>query len=178
MPILSRPKATGIEPFKNSKGLDSPWLKAIKDFNLSFLPSSLGVRFDLDRSFGKNVYRNDGFESAPNYLKYFTFNRQYNMRWNISKGLSLEYNALAYAIIDEPEGEGDSVNTEIKKNLKNFGRMKNFDQRITLNYTVPLDKFPLTDWLGADYRYQVNYNWRAGPLNRPDDLNISWRFTR
>ena len=83
------PKATGIEPFKNSKGLDSPWLKAIKDFNLSFLPSSLGVRFDLDRSFGKNVYRNDGFESAPNYLKYFTFNRQYNLRWNISKGLSL-----------------------------------------------------------------------------------------
>ena len=166
------PKATGIEPFKNSKGLDSPWLKAIKDFNLSFLPSSLGVRFDLDRSFAKNVYRNDGFESAANYMKYFTFNRQYNLRWNISKGLSLEYNALAYAIIDEPEGEGDSVNNEIKKNLKNFGRMKNFDQRMTLNYTVPLDKFPLTDWLGADYRYQVNYNWRAGPLNRPDDLNI------
>jgi cell surface protein SprA len=166
------PKATGIEPFKNSKGLSSPWLKAIKDFNLSFLPSSLGVRFDLDRSFGKNVYRNDGFESAPNYLKYFTFNRQYNLRWNISKGLSLEYNALAYAVIDEPEGEGDSVNTEIKKNLKKFGRMKNFDQRLTLNYTVPLDKIPVTDWLGADYRYQVNYNWRAGPLNRPDDLGV------
>jgi cell surface protein SprA len=166
------PKATGVEPFKNSKGLSSPWLKAIKDFNLSFLPSSLGVRFDLDRSFGKNVYRNDGFLSAPNYLKYFTFNRQYNLRWNISKGLSLEYNALAYAIIDEPEGEGDSVNSEIKKNLKNFGRMKNFDQRFTINYAIPLDKIPLTDWLGADYRYQVNYNWRAGPLNHPDDLNI------
>ena len=42
-----------------------------------------------------------------------------------------------------------------------------------LNYAVPLDKIPVTDWLGADYRYQVNYNWRAGPLNRPDDLNIS-----
>lgn len=166
------PKATGIEPFKNAKGLSSPWLKPIKDFNLSFLPSSLGVRFDLDRSFGKNVYRNDGFESAPNYLKYFTFNRQYNMRWNISKGLSLEYNALAYAVIDEPDGEGDSVNTEIKKNLKKFGRMKNFDQRITMNYTIPLDKIPVTDWLGADYRYQVGYNWRAGPRNRPDDLNI------
>jgi cell surface protein SprA len=164
------PKATGVEPFKNSKGLSSPWLKVIKDFNLSFLPSSLGVRFDLDRSFGKNVYRNDGFLSTPNYLKYFTFNRQYNMRWNISKGLSLEYNALAYAIIDEPDGEGDSVNTEIKKNLKNFGRMKNFDQRITLNYAIPLDKIPVTEWLGADYRYQVNYNWRAGPRNRPDNI--------
>ncbi len=27
------PKGSGIEPFKNSKGLKSPWLKAIKDFN-------------------------------------------------------------------------------------------------------------------------------------------------
>lgn len=166
------PKATGLEPFKNSKSLSSPWLKAIKDFNFSFLPSSLGVRFDLDRAFGKNVYRNDGFESAPNYLKYFTFNRQYNMRWNLSKSLSFEYSALVNTIIDEPDGEGDSVRSEIKKNLKDFGRMKNFDQRMTLNYTLPLDKFPITDWLGADYRYQVNYNWRAGPRNRPDALNI------
>jgi len=166
------PKATGIEPFKNSSALSSPWLKAIKDFNFSFLPSSLGVRFDLDRSFGKNVYRNDGFESAPNYLKYFTFNRQYNLRWNLSKSLSFEYTALANSIIDEPEGEGDSVRTEIIKNLKNFGRMKNFDQRFTVNYTIPLDKFPVTDWLGADYRWQASYNWRAGPLNRPDDEHV------
>ncbi|MEJ7647263.1 MAG: cell surface protein SprA [Chryseolinea sp.] len=166
------PKATGIEPFKNSTRFSSPWLKAVKDFNFSLLPSSLGVRFDLDRAFGKNIYRNDGFESAPNYLKYFTFNRQYNMRWNLTKGLSLEYNALAYSVIDEPPGEGDSVNTEIKRNLKNFGRMKNFDQRITANYTIPLDKLPVTDWLGADYRYQVSYNWRAGPLNQDDALQI------
>lgn len=166
------PKATGIEPFKNSTGLNSPWLKPIKDFNLSFLPSSLGVRFDLDRSFGKNIYRNDGFESEPNYLKYFTFNRQYNLRWNISKSLTFEYNALANAVIDEPEGEGDTVRTTIIKNLKNFGRMKNFDQRFTFNYAIPLDKIPVTDWLGADYRWQASYNWRAGPVNRPDDLNV------
>jgi cell surface protein SprA len=166
------PKAVGIEPFKDAKGLSSPWLKAIKDFNLSFLPSSLGVRFDLDRSFGKNIYRNDGFNSDPNYLKYFTFNRQYNMRWNISKSLSFEYNALANAIIDEPEGEGDTVRSTIIKNLKKLGRMKNFDQRFTVNYTIPLDKFPITEWLGADYRWQASYNWRAGPLNHPDDLNI------
>jgi cell surface protein SprA len=166
------PKATGIEPFKNSQGLTSPWLKVIKDFNVSFLPSSLGVRFDLDRSFGKNIYRNDGFESEPNYLKYFTFNRQYNLRWNIAKSLSFEYSALANAIIDEPDGEGDSVNTVIKENLKKFGRMKNYDQRMTLNYALPLDKFPITDWLSADYRYQVSYNWRAGPRNQPDDLKI------
>lgn len=166
------PKATGIEPFKDAKGLSSPWLKLIKDFNFSFLPSSLGVRFDLDRSFGKNVYRNDNFISDPNYVKYFTFNRQYNLRWNFSKNLSFDYTSRAYSIIDEPDGEGDSVRSEIIKNLKKFGRMKNFDQSLTLNYTVPLDKIPVTDWLGADYRYQVRYEWRAGPLDKPDRGDI------
>jgi cell surface protein SprA len=43
---------------------------------------------------------------------------------------------------------------------------------MTLNYALPLDKLPITDWLGADYRYQVSYNWRAGPRNQPDALKI------
>jgi cell surface protein SprA len=170
------PKATGIEPFKNAKALKSPYFKLIKDFNISLLPSNLSVRGDVDRSFSKKVYRNSGGayglynDSPPNFLKYFTFNRQYSMRWNISRGLSFEYNARAGAIIDEPAGElktkeeRDSVIT----NIKNLGRMKNFDQSVTVNYTIPLDKIPLTDWLGAEYRYQTAYNWKAGPVNIDD----------
>lgn len=171
------PKATGVEPFKNSKALSSPYLKFIKDFNLSLLPSNLSVRADLDRSFSKKIYRNsDGFGgvsfSPANYLKYFTFNRQYSMRWNISKGLSLEYNARTNAIIDEPEGdlETRSQRDSVITNLKNLGRMKNFDQSVTVNYTVPLDKFPVTDWLGAEYRFQAGYNWKAGPVNINDSI--------
>lgn len=174
------PKATGIEPFKDVKAFNSPYLKFLKDFNLSLLPSNISVRADLDRSFGKKVYRNSAGTygtfsySQPNYLKYFTFNRQYSMRWNISRGLSVEYNARANAIVDEPEGD---INTQAKKdsvmnNLKNLGRMKGFDQTVTLNYTLPLDKFPITDWLNAEYRYQGGYNWRAGPVNIPDAIAL------
>lgn len=164
-------QASGIEPFKKSDAFKSPYWKLIKDFNFSLMPSNISVRADLDRSFIKNVYRNSLSSSAPNYQKYFVFNRQYNVKWNLSKSLSLDYSARANAIIDEPEGEGKEVNDALRENLKNFGRMKNFDQSITANYVVPLDKFPLTDWLGAEYRYQVNYGWRAGPLNKPDDPN-------
>lgn len=183
------PKATGIEPFKNAKGLKSPWLKSIKDFNFSLTPNNLGVRFDLDQSFTKNVYRNSNgygnFTNSPaNYMKYFTFNRQYNLRWNLTKNLSLEYAARANAVIDQPEGE---IDTQEKKdsvltNLKKLGRMKQYDQSITVNYTLPLDKFPITEWIGADYRYNVNYNWKAGAinfddaLNRPDDISDEYDF--
>jgi len=80
--------------------------------------------------------------------------------------------AMANAVIDEPTGdldlkwERDSVIT----NIKNLGRMKRFDQTVTLNYTLPLDKFPITDWLGADYRGQAAYRWTAGPVNIPDEI--------
>src|SRR5688500_4456193 len=174
------PKATGIEPFKDVKAFSSPYLKFLKDFNISLLPSNISVRADLDRSFGKKIYRNSAGTygtfsySQPNYLKYFTFNRQYSMRWNISRGLSVEYSARANAVIDEPEGD---INTEVKRdsvmnNLKSLGRMKDFDQTVTLNYTIPLDKFPITDWLSAEYRYRGGYNWRAGPINIPDDIAL------
>ncbi|MBT1686745.1 cell surface protein SprA [Fulvivirgaceae bacterium PWU37] len=175
------PKATGIEPFKNAKGLSSPWLKAIKDFNISFLPSSLSARMDLDRSLTSTTYRNSNgygtfIESDPNYMKYFTFTRQYNLRWNFSKGLSLEYSSRADAVIDEPEkivdGEVDTKKERdyIIDNIKKLGRMKNFTQNVTVNYTLPLDKFPVTDWIGADYRHQITYGWKAGPVNYPDDM--------
>lgn len=174
------PKSTGIEPFKDVKAFSSPYLKFLKDFNLSLLPSNISVRGDLDRSFGKKIYRNSAgsygtFSYSPaNYLKYFTFNRQYNLRWNISRGLSVEYTARANAVVDEPEGD---IDTQVKRdsvmnNLKSLGRMKDFDQTFTVNYTIPLDKFPITDWLNADYRYQAGYNWRAGPVNIPDAIAL------
>jgi len=50
--------------------------------------------------------------------------------------------------------------------------MKNFDQNITANYTLPFEKFPLTNWLGTEYRYNVGYNWRAGPLEKDPSLKL------
>jgi cell surface protein SprA len=180
------PNATGFEPFKDLKLLSSPWLKLLKDFNFNLVPNSVGVRLDLERSFGKLIYRSalgDGqfSESTPNYLKYFLFNRNYNLRWDLTKSLSLEYNSIANAVVDEPQGDIDTKEKRdtVINNIKKFGRMKNFDQSIIANYKIPLDKIPVTDWIAADYRYQVSYNWKAGPVplpgrpeSLPDEINF------
>ncbi len=50
----------------------------------------------------------------------------------------------------------------IWENLKNLGRNTNFDQLAAINYRLPLDKFPLTDWISADARYAAGYTWTAG----------------
>ncbi|HZX75233.1 MAG TPA: cell surface protein SprA, partial [Cyclobacteriaceae bacterium] len=154
----------GFEPFKNSKALSSPWLQLIKDFNFNPVPTSISVRGDLDRSFSKIAYRNstsDAASSIPNYQKFLVFNRFYNVRWNLTKSLTLDYNATANAIVDEPDGDLDNKDSlqVVWDNLKSFGRMKAFSQNISANYTVPLDKLPLTNWIGADYRYNTQYGW-------------------
>jgi cell surface protein SprA len=170
-------KFKGIEPFQDAKWASAKSLQLIKDFNFNPLPTSISVRGDLDRSFNKIVYRNASTEissSLPNFQKYFVFNRSYNVKWNLSKALSLDYNSRVVAIIDEPDGdlENDSLRQIVKDNLKKLGRTKNFDQNITANYTLPLDKIPVLNWIGADYRYNVGYSWRAGPLEKVDSLKL------
>jgi cell surface protein SprA len=123
------------------------------------------------------IYRNastDISSSLPNYQKFFVSNRAYNVRWALSKALTLDYSAQVNAIIDEPDGDldnNDSLQIVID-NLKKFGRMKNFNQNITANYTLPFDKIPIIDWVGAEYRYSVGYGWRAGPLEKVDTLKL------
>lgn len=171
------PTFKGFEPFKNSEGLSKPAWRLIKEFNFNPLPSNISIRGDLDRSFNKIIYRNavaDAASSIPNYQKFFVFNRNYNVRWNLSKALTLDYTARVNAIIDEPDGDLDNPDSIkiVKDNLKKMGRMKNFDQNITANYTVPFDKIPIVNWMNAEYRYNVGYSWRAGPLEKVDSLKL------
>lgn len=161
------PNAEPFEPFKNSTFLDRKYLKPIKEFNLNLIPTKLGFRADLRREIIQTVYRNnEGNNDTENFQKYFTLDRTYNAGWNLTRNLTLDYNARANAIIDEPEGE---LNTKaekdsVKTNLQNLGRMKNYDQNVSANYTFPLDKLPISDWINADYRYSASYAWRAGPF--------------
>lgn len=169
------PQALSFEPLKNVKFLKSPYLKLFSDFNFSILPANVAVRGDLDRRFVRTQLRNSEFTTIgvpTQFEKFFTFNRLYNLRWNLTKGLSIDYSARVNAIIDEPEGDINSqmARDSIMTNLRNLGRMRMFDQQVSANYRVPLDKFPLTDWLSADLRYGVGYNWTAGSVGQQDTL--------
>jgi cell surface protein SprA len=167
--------AKPLEPFKNVKFLDSPYLKLIKDFNINFIPTSISVRGDLDRRFIKTQLRNELLTTngiLPQFEKYFTFTRQYDVRWTLTKAINLDYSATAFSVIDEPAGE---LNTPEKrdsvwKNVQRLGRMKRFDQRGSATYRLPLDKLPFTNWIAADIRYGATYNWTAGSVGISDTL--------
>ncbi|WPP51617.1 T9SS outer membrane translocon Sov/SprA [Catalinimonas niigatensis] len=163
-----------IQPFANSTLFNSPWLALIKDFNFSPLPSTISIRGDVNRNFVKTLYRGADLNPLDSafYEKAFTFNRIYDLRWNLTQSLSIDYGARAFAIIDEPPGDLDSEakRDTVFTNLKRFGRMKNFDQALTGTYTIPFDKLPITDWISADVRYAAGYTWRAGAIGFVDDF--------
>ncbi len=164
-------------PFANAKVLNSPYLRLVKDLNFTPLPSRFAFRADLDRRYNETFLQrrdpNTGLITSrgidPTFQKYFFFNRIYDMRWDISQNLSFDYTATNRSVVDEPDHrinkDVDSLsykNQVIWDNLRSGGRNTNFNQVAALNYKLPLDKFPLTDWLAAETRYAVTYMWTAG----------------
>ncbi len=164
-----------IAPFETSEKLTSPYFKIIKDANFNPVPASFGFRVDLDRSFVKTQFRNDQLTTAgiePQFEKSFTMVRAYNLNWNLTQNLNLNYSARAFAIIDEPAGEINTAveNDSILNNLSNLGRMKSFDQSVVTGFSVPFSKIPFTDWITTDLRYKVDFNWTSGSLGQIDSL--------
>ena len=169
------PKTISIQPFKNSKLFDSNLLELIKDINFNPLPSNINIRGDLNRSFNKTQYRNSDLTTLdvdPIFEKYFSLNKSYGFQWNIFNSLNIDFAVNNNSVVDEPEGE---LNTKDKLdsmyyNLKKLGRTKNFSQSTSLNYKIPIDKFPLLDWINSTAKYSARYQWNAGSFQQADTL--------
>ena len=171
----AQPKA--FEPFRNVASFEAPYLRWLKDFNLTLLPSLVSIRTDMDRSFVKTQLRSSDLTTdgiSPQFEKYFLFNRYYDLTWNLTRSLVLTYHSQANAIIDEPAGD---INTRAKQDsiinsLKHLGRIKNFVQDIRATYRLPLDKIPLLDWMAADAVYGVGYQFQANSFGIADSLGV------
>jgi cell surface protein SprA len=89
------PQPRFIEPFKNSFKSKSPWLALVRDFNFNYVPSLLSVKADLFRQFGATRSRNIGtsFKLPETYNKFFYFDRYYNLRWDLTRSISLDFMA-------------------------------------------------------------------------------------
>ncbi|PQA58288.1 T9SS outer membrane translocon Sov/SprA [Siphonobacter curvatus] len=178
------------EPFKKWKN-DQHIFQLIKDFNFTPIPNSVTFRADMDRSLIRTQYRQAATGSTagnpmlttdgvtPLFEKYWLFNRLYGLNWNFSKNWNAQYNATAQAIIDEPYGD---INTPEKRDsvmnsLKRLGRMKNFEQRITNTWQIPLNKFPLTDWMTAQLQYNVAYKFQANSYGIVDSTGVAFGNT-
>ncbi|WP_447640712.1 MULTISPECIES: T9SS outer membrane translocon Sov/SprA [Chitinophagaceae] len=169
-------------PFRKLFKNKSPWLGLLRDFNFNPVPSLMSFRVNIDRQMGIYMPRSialvgSNYVQLPmdtTYDKYFLMDRYYNLRWQLTKNLNLDYSAINNSVVDEPYG---ALDTKAKKDSvwRNFwkgGRTITFQQKSVLSYNLPLDKLPLTDWIRAQYNYSTGYNWIAANLLARDLGNI------
>ena len=166
-----------ITPFKKLiKGETlSKQLKLIKDANLNIIPNTFSFSTAMDRTHAKTKYRFAGDDPFFNtfYDKRFTWDRTYDLNWNITKALTFTFNAANLAVIDElnnftPEGQLRSqqeLDDFIKQNIRDLGRNKSYNHNLSLSYSVPLKSIPLLDWINLRGSYGANYAWDAAALN-------------
>jgi cell surface protein SprA len=164
------PQQKFIEPLKKLIKSNSKWLALIKDINFNYSPALLSFKADVFRQFGavrpRNVGGNDNYKIPETYDKYFTFDRYYTMRWNLTRSITLDYNAINNARIDEPFGRIDTKEEKdsVRENLFKGGRNTHFHQDISISYNLPTQKIPLLDWTSVRVSYLAKYDWVGASL--------------
>jgi len=167
-------KANYISPFEKLISREKKYLAIIRDINLNIIPNSYSFRTELNRQFGETILRDiygDGL-TIPTFNKFFNWDRFYNVRWDLTKSIKLDYSATNQSRIDEPAGVLD---TQVKRdsmwqNFFDFGRNVNYRQTVGVNYTLPFKKIPILDWVTVRANYAGSYAWTAGSLGLADTL--------
>jgi cell surface protein SprA len=169
-----------IKPFAKSKLFGSKIFTLIKDFNFYLMPKLMSVRTDMNREYSKRQLRNKSQYLViiePTYLKKWDWSRNYDLRWDLTTSLRLDFKANVLAYIDELPGslEKDEPDYEIKRErireqILDLGTKNQYNHNLGVNYTIPINKLPLLDWVSATARYQTNYRWQASPISLQERL--------
>lgn len=169
-----------IKPFQRVGLFNAKIFALIKDFNFYPMPKLVSFRTDMHREYNKRLLRNKSqFEVLiePTYLKKWDWSRNYTLNWDFTTSLRFDFRANVMAYIDELPGsiEQDDPDYEIKRErvreeIRGLGSKNHYDHQFGLNYTIPISKLPLLDWVNATARYQANYKWQASPKSLQDRL--------
>ncbi len=174
-------QAKAIEPFKKFKPIEkSKWLAIVRDMNFFLTPKNISFTNDVTRIYNERQVRNNlvpDYEFDPLYLKRFNWNRNYNLGYDLTKNLKFTFSATNRAIFEEGDGRVDRKNDpvgyqvfkdSIYSQMSTFGRTLDYGHNYSLNYTLPLDKIPATNWMSANVKYSGTYNWQRAPLGMSD----------
>lgn len=163
------------EPFRKLIKSKSKWFEILKRFGLNWLPQSVAFNTEMTRDYHELQERD--MESTENSLLPATFddqfrwNRDFSLRWDLTKNLHMNFQSATRAEIEEPyvqvnkdlypdryEAWKDSVWTSIK----HMGAPLDYNQQFTASYQLPLNLLPVFDWVNADASYSSAYTWNRG----------------
>ena len=160
-----------VRPFARS--VKSKSLAVVRDFNFYYLPKLLSFRTDMFRDYEKRLLRNKSGAQIilqPNYTKQWDWNRIFDLKYDFSQSLKLDYSANINSYIYEPAGGYEKQNSNyaayrdtVWNSIKGFGTTNRFNQLANINYSVPFNKIPVLNWITVNARLGVKYRWEASP---------------
>ncbi len=166
--FISTPK--NFKPFNKMKAFSDTALTLIKDINFTLLPKQFSFRTDMNRECRERRLRNKSQYDVTiqtTYQKKWDWNRNFGLKWDMATSLQLEYKVDVKAYIRELPGsvDYDKNRVDVKEQILHLGTKNLYIHKFLLNYTIPINKLPLLDWVNATALYHPNYTWRASPLS-------------
>jgi cell surface protein SprA len=174
------------EPFKDVKLFaKSKWWNIIKDAGVFLGPKTLTFNNNILRTYNERLVRNmldpnqlsPTFNLRPVYIKNFTWDRHYQLRYDITKNLKFDFMANNRSLFVEPNGQIDrKENPEVYREFRDtiFRQLgtgatpMNYAHNYNISWNLPFNRIPATDWITATTRYAAGYEWNRGPLAQPD----------
>lgn len=187
-------------PFQKSKS--KKWGGFLKALGLNYLPQNVAFNTEMIRNYYELQERDMedlGGSALPlTFSEQFLWNREFQLRWDLTKNLHMNFQSATHAEIEEPytpinkdlyAEQYHAWKDSVWHSISNLGTPLDYQQSFTATYQLPLNKLPFLSWLNADAQYTATYNWLRGTElddgtslgntisnNRNITLNSSWNM--
>lgn len=156
--------------------------RILSDFQLNWLPNSIAMSSNLNRSYYEQQLRNvDTYESdyviPVTYSKKFTWMRQTSINWDITKTLKTTFTSATNSRINEPDtpvnkhlypDEYEAWKDTVAMQLWKLGTPVDYNQAFDVTWNIPVNKISYTDWITTTLKYKGTYQWNRGTLIDPE----------
>ena len=162
------------EPFSKLKG-KSKWLQLPKAIGLNYLPQTIAFNTEMRRSYSELQERDLENTENPNlplsFSEQFLWNRDFTLRWDLTKNLHMSFQSATHAEIEEPytpvnkdlyPDRYTAWKDSVWHSIHNLGLPLDYQQSFQASYQTPINKIPLFDWVTADASYNASYSWVRG----------------
>ncbi len=164
------------EPFKKSKS-KSKWAQYPKQFGLNWLPQNISFNTEMLRTYYELQERDmedlGGQKLPVTWSSQFLWNREFSIRWDLTKNLHMSFQSATHAEIEEPYDERpinkdlypdryEAWKDSVWHSITHFGVPLDYRQQFSASLQLPLNKLPIFDWVTSDATYNATYNWLRG----------------
>ena len=181
------------EPFGKVEKVSK--VKVLKEMNFYYLPQSWAFNTNMHRTFSHMKMRDLAGEATAQsmdltYSKDFTWDRNVDIKYDLTKNLKFTFQSTMNAIIDEgkytPEilknkyfdaefnhDKYEAWKDTIQRSLARFGRPFAYQQVFTASWNVPFNRIPYLDALNATASYKADYNWNRNAASVSNDQSAN-----